>query len=76
MRKFPLFISIDGDDQRTLLLATAMHQAAGVQVITRRCVLLGTAVVSSTSCSSNSISSSVASAFRSRTSGLLAATLA
>jgi hypothetical protein len=38
-RKFPLFISIDGDDQRTLLLATAMHQAAGVQVITRRCVL-------------------------------------
>lgn len=40
-RKFPLFISIDGDDQRTLLLATAMHQAAGVQIITRRCADVG-----------------------------------
>lgn len=35
-RKFPLFISIDGDDQRTLLLASALHQASGVQIITRR----------------------------------------
>lgn len=37
-RKFPLFISIDGEDQRTLLLASALHQATGIQVITRRCV--------------------------------------
>lgn len=34
--KFPLFISVDGDDQRTLLLASAMAQASGAQVITRR----------------------------------------
>lgn len=36
-QKFPLYISVDGDDQRTLLLASALHQAAGVQIITRRC---------------------------------------
>jgi hypothetical protein len=33
-RKFPLFISIDNGDQRSLLLATALHEATGVQVIT------------------------------------------
>lgn len=35
-RKFPLFISIDGQDQRTLLLASALREGTGVQVITRK----------------------------------------
>lgn len=37
--KFPLFISVDaadGDDQRTLLVAAALHEATGAQVIKRR----------------------------------------
>jgi hypothetical protein len=35
-RKFPLFISVDGQDQRTLLLAAAFKEGTGVQVITRK----------------------------------------
>lgn len=34
-QKFPLFISVDGEVQRSLLFATAWHEAAGVQVVTR-----------------------------------------
>ncbi|KAF6254359.1 GNT-I family-domain-containing protein [Scenedesmus sp. NREL 46B-D3] len=34
-RKFPLFISVDGGDQRTLLFASAWREPAGVQVISR-----------------------------------------
>lgn len=34
-QKFPLFVSVDGEIQRTLLFAAAWKEAAGVQVITR-----------------------------------------
>eukprot|EP00878_Enallax_costatus_P016777 GHUV01017607.1.p1 GENE.GHUV01017607.1~~GHUV01017607.1.p1 ORF type:complete len:296 (+),score=17.89 GHUV01017607.1:242-1129(+) len=34
-QKFPLFVSVDGEVQQTLLFAAAWHEAAGVQVITR-----------------------------------------
>lgn len=34
-QKFPLFVSGDGEVQHTLLFATAWHEAAGVQVISR-----------------------------------------
>jgi hypothetical protein len=34
--KFPLFISIDGQDQRTTLLAAALREATGAQLIIRR----------------------------------------
>lgn len=33
--RFPLFVSVDGQVQRTLLFASAWKEAAGVQVITR-----------------------------------------
>ena len=44
VERFPLFISIDGDDQRTLLAALSLHQAAGLQIIQnmRRDDLCGT----------------------------------